>query len=110
MVSAAAAKCRFDPVIGGRIHFVVCPGVHGRRPPMIPPDAQVFAQPLLDAFVFHRWENGSIARWNNVLPILKKIVIGTMLNSILPSSLSGLSATMALTEQNVANMMADSAS
>ena len=57
--------------------------------------------PLLKIFISRRWEEAALNRWTGVIRSLKRLVLGSILNGILPESLAGLSDRMDLTESKV---------
>ena len=57
--------------------------------------------PLLKIFVARRWQQAATNRWSGTIDALKKLVLGCVVNNILPMSLAGLGAEMHLTEAQV---------
>lgn len=54
--------------------------------------------PLAKVLVTRRWGVAALNRWTGTISALKRLVLGTVLNNILPESLSGLGAEMHLTQ------------
>jgi hypothetical protein len=54
--------------------------------------------PLVKVLVTRRWGVAALNRWTGTIAALKRVVLGAVLNNVLPESLSGLGAEMALTE------------
>ena len=56
---------------------------------------------LLKIFVARRWQQAATNRWSGTIDALKKLVLGCVVNNILPMSLAGLGADVHLTEAQV---------
>jgi hypothetical protein len=94
---------RFDPETKKWIFFAPPSQVNGAIDRGAAVDAVL--DPIVRALLGRRWETAALSRWTGVMSTLKRMLLGTLWNNILPSCLSGLSASMGITEEKVKSMM-----
>ena len=94
-------KCHYDPHTQKWVYYVTQWRDTQRQ--RIDEDKVVssIVGPLLAVLTRRRWEVATLSRWTGVLSCLKRMVLGTLMGSILQSALSGLSADMNITEAKV---------
>ena len=97
-VEEACKACVFD-MSSGVWHYYVSDTVANRRRRIdLDSAVQHIVQPLAELLVMRRWERAALSRWTGVARTLKRVVLGSLFNNILPSCLSALSAHMDVTE------------
>lgn len=96
-------KCFWDKASGKWLLYVG----HSAGNQDLDLDAAVasIAEPLQKVLIGRRWENAALNRWSGTIRCLKRLVLGCVLNGILPDSLSGLSAAMDITAAKVESML-----
>ena len=101
-IEQACQKCLFSRASGKWLY------VH-TGDPSSPPSADAMAShiagPLQKILVQRRWEVAALNRWSGTIRCLKRFIVGTIFNKVLPESLARLSGRMDLDEQKVAKKL-----
>lgn len=89
LVEDMCANCHFDKNTGEWLFFAPAgPGL--RQEGLLREAAAAIANPLIEVFVNRRWETAAFSRWTGVMRCLKRVSLGIIMNSVLPSALAKL--------------------
>ena len=94
---------RFDPETKEWIFFAPPSQVNGAIDRGAAVDAVL--DPIVRALLGRRWETAALSRWTGVMSTLKRMLLGTLWNGILPKCLSRLSASMGISQERVSSLM-----
>lgn len=99
------SRSRFDKDTGSWLYYLPQGSALGDGARLHQEAVDYIAQPLVEVFVARRWEIAALSRWTGVMSCLKRMALGVVMNSVLPSALQGLSGRLGVTEAGLQKEM-----
>lgn len=97
-------KCHFDKATSRWLHFQD-PAEDFAIRRSTEDIVQYIASPIVRAFAGRRWESAALSRWSGTIRCLKRLVVGSAFNNILPLALAGLAPGMNMNQRKVDQML-----